>query len=88
MILAVCAHSLSVIPGLLFCLHNHSDINNDLCTCTGARASTTFPAGSGPIYLDNVACSGREARLAECTYDSHTEDCHHFEDAGVHCERE
>jgi hypothetical protein len=54
---------------------------------TGAQALTTYPAGSGPIYLDNVACSGSELTLAQCTYDSHTEDCEHFEDAGVRCAR-
>jgi hypothetical protein len=54
---------------------------------TGAQALTTYPAGSGPIYLDNVACSGSELTLAQCTYDSHTEDCQHVEDAGVRCAR-
>lgn len=54
---------------------------------TGAQALTTYPAGSGPIYLDNVACSGSELTLAQCLYDTHTADCNHIEDAGVRCTR-
>ena len=53
----------------------------------GAQALITYLAGSGPIYLDNVACSGSERTLAQCDYDSHTADCNHIEDAGVRCAR-
>ena len=43
--------------------------------------------GSGPIFLDRVACSGGEATLLECqTYDHlgliH---CDHSQDAGIQC---
>ena len=31
-------------------------------------------------------CDGTESRLIDCTYDSHTADCSHLEDAGVQCE--
>ena len=44
-----------------------------------------FGVGSGPIYLDNVACTGSELVLSDCPYDSHTADCTHHEDAGVRC---
>ena len=44
-----------------------------------------FGSGVGPIYLDNVACSGSEAALHNCSYDSDASDCSHSEDAGVSC---
>lgn len=43
-----------------------------------------FAAGSGPIHMDDVACTGRELTLAQCPH-AHTSDCNHTEDAGVHC---
>ena len=53
----------------------------------GATAFTYayFGQGSGLIYLDNVACTGSEARLLDCYYDPDTSDCGHHEDAGVSC---
>ena len=50
-------------------------------------ALTTYSQGTGPIFLDNVACSGGESRLIDCTYDDHTSDCSHIEDAGITCQR-
>ena len=44
-----------------------------------------FGAGSGPIHLDDVRCTGSETGLVNCTYDSVTTDCSHTEDAGVRC---
>ena len=44
-----------------------------------------FGAGTGPIYLDNVACTGTEGQITSCTYDSVTTDCAHSQDAGVFC---
>ena len=44
-----------------------------------------FGQGSGPIFVDNAACFGDELRLTSCTYDSHTSDCTHAEDAGLRC---
>ena len=45
----------------------------------------TFGQGNGPIYIDNLACTGTEPRLLACGYDSHTTDCAHTEDAGIRC---
>ena len=46
-----------------------------------------FGAGTGPIYLDNVECSGSESRLIDCSHSSFVS-CHggHSEDAGVRCQ--
>ena len=44
-----------------------------------------FGLGSGPIHVDDVACTGSEAALINCTYDPITTDCTHIEDAGVRC---
>ena len=50
-----------------------------------AYSSAYFGIGSGPIHLDNVACTGTEEALVNCNYDPNTADCSHFEDAGVRC---
>jgi len=50
-----------------------------------AYSSAAFGRGSGPILIDNVACTGRENRLIDCTFDNNTGDCSHSEDAGVRC---
>ena len=50
-----------------------------------AYSGAFFGLGSGPIHLDDVACTGSEAALVNCTYDRHTSDCSHYEDAGVQC---
>ena len=49
-----------------------------------ARTNAYFGAGTGPINMDNVQCTGNEGSLVNCTYSS-THNCGHFEDAGVTC---
>ena len=49
------------------------------------RWSPHFEPGSGPIWLDNVECTGTEDRLIDCPYDPITRDCRHREDIGVVC---
>ncbi|NXE71704.1 DMBT1 protein, partial [Calcarius ornatus] len=45
-----------------------------------------FGPGAGPIWLDDVTCTGREAELARCPARPWGEhNCHHGEDAGVEC---
>ena len=57
-----------------------------LVTNTGAVSygSAFFGAGSGPINLDDVQCTGNENSVLNCTFNPN-HNCVHFEDAGVMC---
>ncbi|XP_055362524.1 scavenger receptor cysteine-rich type 1 protein M130-like isoform X1 [Betta splendens] len=51
-----------------------------------APTSAYFGKGTGPIWLDNVECSGEEAALTHCEHPGFGENnCGHGEDAGVIC---
>ena len=51
-----------------------------------APGDAYFGAGSGPIYYDDVVCTGTETRLADCQHDGvGIHNCYHDEDAGVRC---
>ena len=47
----------------------------------------TFGQGTGPIWLDRIACRGNEYNLANCTHPGYgvLYRCGHYEDAGVVC---
>uniref|UniRef100_A0A3Q0R7H3 SRCR domain-containing protein n=1 Tax=Amphilophus citrinellus TaxID=61819 RepID=A0A3Q0R7H3_AMPCI len=54
-----------------------------------ATQSAHFGEGSGPIWLDDVSCSGSERSLTECQHRGFvTHDCTHSKDAGVICSSE
>uniref|UniRef100_A0A9J8CYB2 SRCR domain-containing protein n=1 Tax=Cyprinus carpio carpio TaxID=630221 RepID=A0A9J8CYB2_CYPCA len=51
-----------------------------------AQNSAHFGQGSGPIWLDDVRCSGSESSFTLCSHPSiGTHNCGHSEDAGVGC---
>ena len=59
-----------------------------LCICFTADAqSHSFGAGTGPIFLDNIQCSGSELLLADCSHpEVNVFECTHLNDIGVICE--
>ncbi|XP_036431277.1 deleted in malignant brain tumors 1 protein-like, partial [Colossoma macropomum] len=51
-----------------------------------ALSTAYFGPGSGPIWMDDVGCSGSESTLMNCTFPEWGENyCDHDEDAGVIC---
>ena len=70
------------------------DINdaNIVCKQLGFRPATqafggaSHGQGSGPIWMDDVACSGSESLLSECSHRGWgNSDCTHSKDASVQC---
>ena len=70
------------------------DINDAAVVCrqlhfTGASEAlrlSAFGQGTGPIWLDNVLCTGSEQQLSDCPHNGFgTHNCIHSEDAGVRC---
>ena len=57
------------------------------CSAGGiAYSNAYFGAGTGPIYLDDVACTSSASQLLECSSRPIlTPNCIHSEDAGVGC---
>ena len=60
-----------------------------IACCPGgvAFSNAFFGAGTGPIYLDDVACTSSASQLLECSSRrvlSHN--CLHSDDAGVRCD--
>ena len=51
-----------------------------------ALRDNDFGEGTGPILLDEVACTGDETSLDQCKHHHWGEhDCHHYEDAAIIC---
>uniref|UniRef100_A0A3B5LAT1 Soluble scavenger receptor cysteine-rich domain-containing protein SSC5D n=1 Tax=Xiphophorus couchianus TaxID=32473 RepID=A0A3B5LAT1_9TELE len=63
------------------------DMNcGDAVKATGSFGQSVDLRGSGPIWLDNVECTGQEVALAHCQHRGFGENnCGHGEDAGVIC---
>ena len=51
------------------------------------RYGAFFGAGTGPIFLSNLQCTGSEVKLLDCNRDIYSiSNCGHYEDAGVECD--
>ena len=51
--------------------------------------SARYGQGDGPIWLDEVKCSGNELNVANCTHNPYGEtDCEHHEDVSIECHTE
>ena len=61
--------------------------SNTVSGTPNALLNAQFGEGSGPIFLDEVGCSGRELDLLSCgrgtALGRHR--CDHSQDAGIHC---
>lgn len=55
----------------------------------GFLHASYFGAQTGPIWLDEVNCTGKEQTIAACPHDGWgINDCDHTEDAGVVCQHD
>uniref|UniRef100_A0A8C5E7K0 SRCR domain-containing protein n=1 Tax=Gouania willdenowi TaxID=441366 RepID=A0A8C5E7K0_GOUWI len=71
------------------------DLNDAQVVCRqlgcalSAPTNAAFGQGSGPIWLDDVHCSGNELSITECSHLGFgIHNCNHHEDASVVCEGE
>ena len=54
-----------------------------------AALTRSFGSGRGPIFLDDVNCTGTELQLTSCKNRGvGVHNCFHFKDAGVVCKGE
>jgi len=53
---------------------------------TGQTLSNRYGPGTGPIWLDDVQCSGSETFIGDCHhYGWGSHDCDHDEDVSIRC---
>jgi len=54
---------------------------------SGQFISNTYGIGRGQIWLDGVACTGRETDFTQCGHNGWgSHDCDHYEDVAISCD--
>ena len=90
-VLSVKLRSLCIGPKIDMCTlvykHLYLNVKWWFSIATLAVSRATFGQGTGPIYLDDVGCTGTESSLLSCSHRGIgvLRRCYHFEDAGVMC---
>ena len=88
LMLLLCVDNWDIPPKVWFVLYLFERcLSTMMPTDAVAFSNAHFGAGVGPIYLDNVGCSGSESNLINCSNSSFFS-CYngHSEDAGVRCQ--
>ena len=76
--LTLCGYSLSLSLSL--------SLPISFCPAGYPVYNAYYGRGRGPIFLENVDCSGDEERLIDCEHNGiSVHDCYHYQDAGVYC---
>ena len=67
--------------------YGHLQINVSLhCRRNGRSLGNRYGRGSGPIWLDNLHCTGTESQLASCRHNGWgRNNCGHYEDVSIRC---
>lgn len=78
----------ALIPSIVF-FNNQIVFFNNQSTNAVAYGHAHYGDGTGPIYFDELGCTGSEPNLFSCLhYPLGYHDCSHGEDAGVQCGKE
>lgn len=74
------------IRSILFAYINIKTVCFLLSIVAAYYNSAHFGAGRGPIWLDNLRCSGSEFSLLQCSHaGTGVHNCGHSEDVSVNC---
>ena len=73
-------------------MHNYSIsahyyVVSSIHSAIGAQTDGAFGSGAGPIYYDNVQCTGMEQNLTQCAHNGlEIHNCDYTEAADVRCQ--
>ncbi|XP_033101998.1 deleted in malignant brain tumors 1 protein-like [Anneissia japonica] len=79
----ICDDGWDYFDAVVACRHlgNYAVKSSSSAKCCGA-----YGAGTGTIHLDNLGCTGTEARIEDCIHSGWgSHNCGHHEDSGVTC---
>ena len=62
-------------------------LHSYMCRRSGLVVHTSYGGGTGPIWLDDVRCTGNERSLAECPHRGWNvhKNCRHADDVSIMC---